>query len=146
VNMVKLGEEVAIDGNIYRTVIPQEPKEITIESLYNQLNQINLNLSILVDTLRWDGKYESIDLNITGNTERTSYPFGGSFKFRPRILIISANQPITIQLNSTENAPIPLNVLDMPLTLSNIYPRLDIKRIFVTTGQNDTQLKILAFG
>ena len=144
--MVEFGEEIAIGGKVYKTVVPQPRQEITIESLYNQLDQINLNLSILIDTLRWDGKYESIDISITGNTERNGYPFGGNFKFRPRILIISANQPIIVQLNSTENAPIPLGVLDMPLTLSNIYPKLDIKRIFVTTGQNDTQLKILAFG
>lgn len=144
--MVKLGEEITISGKIYKTVVSQVPQEITIESLYKQLQQINLNLSILVDTLRWDGKYESIDINIDANTERRGYPFGGDFKFRPRILIISANQPIIVQLNSTENAPIPLGVLDMPLNLSNIYPMMDIKRVFVTTGQNDTRLKILAFG
>jgi len=144
--MVKPGDEVVINGNVYRAVASQSSQEITIESLYNQLNQINLNLALLVDTLRWDGKYESIDENIDANTERGSYPFGGEFKFRPRILIISANQPIVVQLNSTENPPISLGVLEMPLNLSITYPAMDIRKVFVTTGQNETRLKILAFG
>lgn len=135
-----------VSGNIYKTVVSQSHQDITIESLYQQLQQINLNLSILVDTLRWDGKYESIDINVDANTERRGYPFDGDFKFRPRVLIISANQPITVQLNSTGNAPIPLGVTDMPLNLSNIYPAMDIQRVFISTGQNSTQLKILAFG
>jgi hypothetical protein len=144
--MVKLGDEITVSGKIYKTVASQVPQEITIESLYRQLQQINLNLSILVDTLRWDGKYESIDISIEANTERRGYPFDGDFKFRPRILIINANQPITVQLNDSGNSPISLGVLDMPLNLSTIYPALDVKRVFVATGQNDTQLKILAFG
>jgi hypothetical protein len=144
--MVKLGEEITVSGNVYKTIAPQVPQAITIESLYKQLQQINLNLSILVDTLRWDGKYESININIVANTERRGYPFDGNFKFRPRALIVSANQPIIIQLNDEGNSPISLGVLDMPLNLPNIYPAMDIKRVFVTTGQNDTQLKILAFG
>ena len=144
--MVKLGEEIKISGNTYKTVALQPTQEITIESLYRQLQQINLNLSILVDTLRWDGKYDTIDIPVDANTERRGYPFDGDFKFRPRVLVISANQPIVVQLNDTGNAPISLGVLDMPFNLSNIYPAMDIKRVFVTTGQNDTQLKILAFG
>ena len=144
--MVKLGDEITVSGKVYKTVTSQLPQEITIESLYSQLAQINLNLSILVDTLRWDGKYESIDINIDPNTERRGYPFDGDFKFRPRILIISANQPITVQFNSTGNAPISLGVTEMPLNLTNIYPAMDIRRVFIATGQNSTQLKILAFG
>lgn len=144
--MVKLGDEIVVSGKVYRTVASQIPQEITIESLYKQLQQINLNLSVLVDTLRWDGKYESIDVSVVANTERRGYPFDGDFKFRPRILIISANQPITVQLNDEGNAPISLGVLEMPLNLSTLYPAMDIRRVFVTTGQNDTRLKILAFG
>ena len=144
--MVKIGEEVVANGNVYRAVASQVPKEITIESLYQQLEQINRNLSILVDTFRWDGKYDSTDISITANTERRGYPFDGNFKFRPRILIINANQPISVQLNDEGNVPIFLGVTEMPLNLSNISPAMDIKRVFVTTGQNDTQLKILAFG
>jgi hypothetical protein len=144
--MVKIGEEIAVDGKVYKTIPSQSTQVITIESLYNQLRQINLNLSILVDTLRWDGKYETIDINVDANTERCGYPFGGSFKFRPRILIISANQPVVVQLNDEGNAPIPLGILEMPLNLTNIYPSMDIKRVFVSTGQNNTHLKILAFG
>lgn len=109
--MVKLGDEIVVSGKVYRTVASQIPQEITIESLYKQLQQINLNLSVLVDTLRWDGKYESIDVSVVANTERRGYPFDGDFKFRPRILIISANQPITVQLNDEGNAPISLGVL-----------------------------------
>lgn len=144
--MVKLGDEITVSGKVYKTVTSQSPQEITIESLYTQLAQINLNLSILVDTLRWDGKYESIDISIDPNTERRGYPFDGDFKFRPRILIISANQPISVQLNNTGNAPISLSVTEMPLSLTNIYPGMDIRRVFIATGQNSTQLKILAFG
>lgn len=144
--MVNLGDEITISGKVYKTVTPQVPHEITIESLYRQLQQINFNLSVLVDTFRWDGKYESIDISVAANTERRGYPFDGYFKFRPRILIVNANQPITVQLNDKGNAPIPLGILDMPLNLSNIYPAMDVRRVFVTTGQNDTQLKILAFG
>jgi hypothetical protein len=101
---------------------------------------------VLVDTLRWDGKYESIDVGIDANTERRGYPFGGDFKFRPRVLIISANQPITVQLNEEGNSPIFLGVTDMPLNLSTILPAMDVRRVFVTTGQDETRLKILAFG
>lgn len=144
--MVKLGDELVVDGNIYKVFPQKVPQEITIESLYQQLAQINRNLSILVDTFRWDGKYDSMDIGVAANTERRGYPFDGNFKFRPRILIINANQPITVQLNDEGNAPIFLGVTDMPLNLSPLSPAMDIKRVFVTTGQNDTQLKILAFG
>jgi len=144
--MVKPGDEITVGGKVYKTIAPQNPQEITIGSLYQQLQQINLNLSILVDTLRWDGKYESIDMTVDANTERRGYPLGGDFKFRPRILVINADQPITIQFNNTGNDPISLGVTDMPLNLLNIYPAMDIRRVFVATGRNSTRLKILAFG
>jgi hypothetical protein len=145
-NMVKLGDEITVRGKIYKTVASQVPQEITMKELFQQLQQINLNLSILVDTLRWDGKYDSIDINIDANTERQGYPFNGDFKFRPRVLIISANQPISVQLNSTGNAPISLSVTEMPLNLLTMCPAMDVRRVFIATGQNSTQLKILAFG
>jgi len=123
-----------------------EPQDVTMASIYEQLYMINSNLSLLVDTLRWEGKYESIDISVDPNTERRGYPFDGNFKFRPRNLVITANQPITIQLNSVENHPIALGVTDMPFNLPILYPALNLKRIFITTGQNSTRLKILAFG
>ena len=123
-----------------------EMQEVTMDAIYEQLYLINANLSLLVDTLRWEGKYESIDISVEPNTERRAYPFEGNFKFRPRSLVISANQPITVQLNHPSNAPISLGISDMPFHLPIVYPAMDIKRLYITTGQTNTRLKILTFG
>jgi hypothetical protein len=146
--MVKIGETVVISGNVYRAIVPNENEVQLYDPVLKELKQLNLNLALLIDTFRWDGKYETVDVMLGSNGERECYPFDGHFKFRPKVISINADQPIIVQINEMGNAPIHLHIPDFPFTLEHINPRMDIKCLYVTPAKHgvETHLKILAFG
>jgi hypothetical protein len=113
-----------------------------LNTLANLLTSLNSNLSVLVDTVRWSGKYSSIEDQYQANTERQDY----DFKWPVRFLRVYANQPIKIQLNDVGNPVISVDVSEMPFILSGIMPGFNVDRIYITPGRLATNIKILAMG
>ena len=100
------------DGKVLRLV----PKPAA--TLENTLEQLNINLSLLIDTERWIGKYTSISETISANSDRSEY----TFHFPVRYLRINSDQPIKMQFNDPGNPVINISVGEFPYTLSHIRP------------------------
>src|SRR5208337_4061700 len=105
------------------------------------LQNIDDDLNIIIDTLQWKGQYARVIDNIDPNFTQV-YPF----VFPVRFINISADQPITIYINDDENPPKDTEPTEMPFNLPAVYPNMNIRKIFIKTQSNATQVKIFAIG
>jgi hypothetical protein len=142
--MIKIGDEIQTsDGKTFRMVPkPTSSAPVTLATLANLMEQINVNLSILIDTERWLGKYLSFSEEVEANSDRIEY----KFHFPVRYLKITADQPIKLQINDVGNPIISISAAEFPYTLPNIRPEFVIKSLFVTTGTLLTNISILGMG
>lgn len=142
--MVKIGDEMTTsDGKVFKMVPRQESgSAVTLTTLANILDQVNINLSILIDTERWIGKYTSLEDTLDANAERKEY----KFYFPVRYLKIYADQPISLQINDVGNPIINISAGEFPYELPHLRPGFVISSLFITTGTIETRITILALG
>jgi hypothetical protein len=136
--MTELGDTIQTsDGKILKLV--EKPKSM---SLQDTLDQLNINLSILIDTERWIGKYTSVSDTVSANSSRSEY----KFYFPLRYLRINSDQPIKVQFNDPGNPVINISAGEFPYTLPDIRPGFVISSLYITTGAVDTNISILGMG
>ena len=111
------------------------------DAMLQLLQNIDDDLNTLNDILQWKGQYSPIIDNIDPNYTQ-EYPF----VFPARFVNISADQPITIYINDEQNPPIDVDLTEMPFNLPSVYPNMNIRKIFIKTQTNATQVKIFAIG
>jgi hypothetical protein len=135
--MAEVGDTIQTsEGKILR-LVPAQPL-----TLQNTLEQLNINLSLLIDTERWIGKYTSVADSIDANSSHSEY----TFNFPIRYLRINSDQPLKIQFNDVGNPVISISVGEFPYILSHIRPAFVIKSLYITTGSVDTNISILGMG
>jgi len=131
------------DGKVLKMVPkPTDAGVVDLATLARILDQLNINLSILIDTERWIGKYISTSETVEANSSRAVY----KFHFPLRYLRINADQPLKIQFNDVGNPVINISVGEFPYTLPDIRPGFVIKSMYITTGTVDTTISILGMG
>jgi hypothetical protein len=142
--MPRIGDVIQTSDGKVLQMVPRtiDDGEITIGTLAKLLDQINVNLSILIDTERWVGKYNAITDQIDANTSVSEY----KFNFPPRYIKINADQPIKVQINDIGNPVIDISAAEYPYVISDIKPGLAIRSLFVTTGSLLTNITILGMG
>jgi len=90
----------------------------------------------------WTGIYKSVEKTI--DADEKDYEI--LLRFPARMVNIRTDQDITLKLNDWGNDEITLESAESPLDISGLKPRMRINSIYITTGANDTEIKIMAFG
>lgn len=111
------------------------------QELLNQVHEINQNLAIFIDLFRYRGVYDSYEIDISANNQKSKV----LFSFPARKIIIRAHQPIKICLNDKRQPDITIQNDEFPFTLK-LSPGMLVDRLFITTGDNNTHVRILIFG
>jgi len=127
-----------------REILPPEirvlPPEVMVS--WGPLLGIFDLLSKYREIEEWTGFYQSVEMPISASTTdrliRLRQP--------ARIVNIRTDQDITLKLNAKGNDEITLESAESPLDISGLKPKMRINSIYVTTGANDTEIKIIAFG
>jgi hypothetical protein len=142
--MPKIGDVIhTSDGKVLQMVPkPSTGGVATLATLATLLDQLNVNLSLLIDTERWLGKYISLEDVVDANSNHSEY----KFYFPLRYLRINSDQPLKIQFNDVGNPVINISVGEFPYVLPDIRPGFVIKTMYITTGSVDTNISILGMG
>jgi len=114
---------------------------VKLQDLIHQVHEINQNLVIFINLFRYEGKYDSYEEDILPNTQKHRVLFG----FPARKIIIRANQQIKISLNSGRLPDIRIDIDENPFILE-LIPGLLVDRVYITTGDDNTNVRILIFG
>ena len=110
----------------------------TTEALLYQINQ---NLIALSQFFWYKGKYTFVKEVIPANQQKKETVLGVDAKK----LIFNADQDIKVSLNDFRNPDMELDQVDFPFIL-DLQPMLLVNRVFITTGANDTMVRIISFG
>jgi hypothetical protein len=114
---------------------------MTEDDLLQQVHEINQNLALFINLFRYDGKYESYYVDIPANTQKARV----QFSFPVRKIIIRANQQIKISLNDKRLPDIRIDDDEYPFELE-LIPGMLLDRVYITTGDDNTNVRILIFG
>lgn len=127
-----------------REVLPPEirvlPPEITVS--WGPLLGIFDLLRKYREIEEWKGEYRSIEKTVNANKSNVEL----RLLIPARMINLRMDQDITIRLNSKANDEITLESAESPMDISGLKPKMLIDKIYVTTGANDTEIKIMAFG
>lgn len=142
--MPKIGDIIQTSDGKVLQMVPKavDNGKVTLETIRDAIDQVNVNLSILIDTERWMGKYISFSEVIEANSNRKEYPF----HFPIRYLKIDSDQPLKVQINDVGNPVIDISAGEFPYTLPDIRPGFVIKSLYITTGSLLTNISILGMG
>ena len=88
------------------------------------------------------GGYRSISLTIPAHEKG----YGITLGLHATQIIIRSDQGLTITLNSPSADNIFIAANEFPFGVSDLKLNESINNVYVTTGDNDTNIKILAFG
>lgn len=88
------------------------------------------------------GGYRSLALTVPAHEKGYSITLG----LHASQMIIRSDQGITITLNSSSADNIFIAANEFPFGISGLKLNESINTLYVTTGDNDTNIKILAFG
>ncbi len=111
------------------------------KELLTQVHEINKNVVYFINMFRYEGKYDYIEESVSPQTQKHKILFG----FPAKKIIIRATQGITINLNDRRNPGIKVNDDEYPYELE-LVPGLLVDRIYVTTYDNDTTIRITIMG
>ena len=109
--------------------------------LLKQVHEINTNLTLFINMFRYSGEYESYDVNIPPNTQKGRV----LFSFPARKITIRASQQIKISLNDKRTPDITVLDDEYPFELK-LFPGMLVDRVYITTGDDNTNVRILIFG
>lgn len=112
-----------------------------MSELLRQVNEINTNLAIFINLFRYSGQYETYEDDISPNIQKHRV----LFSFPARKLIIRANQQIKVSLNDKRLPDITINDDEYPFEL-NLVPGMLVDRVYITTGDDNTNVRIIIFG
>jgi len=88
------------------------------------------------------GGYRSINLTIPARERKYEVRFG----LYASQIHIRSDQGLTINLNSESNEDIFVEIAEFPFSLSELNGGERIQTVYLTTGANETNVKILAIG
>jgi hypothetical protein len=138
---------VCIAGNKYRIV-----EDATGGNTYTLPQQPTVDMSVteskltrIVDIIgggNIGGGYRSVKTDIPAREQSYPMPLG----LHATQVNIRADQAITLKLNSTQGDDIFIEVSEFPLSISDLSINESIHTLFITTGDNQTRVKVLAFG
>lgn len=112
-----------------------------LNELVLQVHDLNKNLAYLINMLRYEGKYDMIEEDITPQSQQHKIIFG----FSAKQMTIRANQPITVHLNHKKNPAIYMEMDEYPWEF-DLKPAMLVDRIFISTGNEITHVKITILG
>ena len=116
-----IGEEICVEGNRYRVV--------------NSVTPIGSNGT-------GTGGYYSAKFTISAREKLYEISFG----LKATQLNIRADYGFTMKLNSVQNDDIFIEVSELPFSISELKDNESIHTLFITTGDNDTEVRIFAIG
>jgi len=144
---------VCIGGDKYRvvsvdgSVAGYTPEKLEVLDLLQSINNNLLSLLTLTSqtadiTPSGAGGYKSIVQTIARRESKYEIYLG----VKSRNLHIRGDQPILIQLNSTQNDDIRIELSEYPFSLSDLTMMEAVHTIYVTTEVEPTTVKIVATG
>ena len=138
------GEERCFNGDKYRFVpkpSPEEEETMIVEAL----NQIGAKLDHMIELLedqKWVGStYEFHNVDVDANYQNKEFiltPPSRSF-------VLESSREVKVKLNSRNANEIIVRGIDSPLIRTNIPKSQAISKIYVTTGTDASNIRIVSF-
>lgn len=141
--MPQEGEERCFDGNKYRFVRypQQEDEEMITDAINNLGGKLNQILELLNDQTWVGTTYEFHNLDVPANKQNEE------FILHPpsRSFVLESSKEIKVKLHDRANSEIIVRGIDSPLVRTNIPKSQAVKYIYVTTGADASNIRIISF-
>lgn len=137
------GEERCFDGNKYRFVpIPQEEDETMIVEAIDRMNSNLERVIELLDDQKWVGStYEFHNVDVEANFQNKEFILNPP----SRSFVLESSREVKVKLNSRNANEIIVRGIDSPLIRTNIPKSHAISAIYVTTGTDASNIRIISF-
>lgn len=138
------GEEKCFDGDRYRFIPhlpPEEDETVLVEAIEGLGNKLERLIEIFEDQ-EWVGtEYEFHNVDVPANFQNKEFIMSPP----SRSFVLESSKEVKVKLNSRNANEIVVRGIDSPLVRTNIPKSQAIENIYVTTGSELSNIRIISF-
>jgi hypothetical protein len=143
--IVETGAEAPIETGTEYVLEPDTGTQQGEQPQGEDMGTLESKLDKIIDILgdgSTNGGYRSVNITLQPREQKYQIMFG----LYANQLHIRSDQGLTINLNSKSGEDIFVEVMEFPFSLSELPRNAAVHTIYLTTGANITNIKILAIG